>query len=101
MGSRSHETEEVAKAVRRQLRGLEARALGDDPWVFAEMGAIADELDDAMIRVVRSLRANGYDWGTIGFEFGISADTAYKRWYRRIQELEKTGRQQGPRKHAG
>jgi hypothetical protein len=81
---RVKDTEEVVSGARRLMRGLEARARDEDPWVLGEMIAIRNELDEATVRVVKRLREVGYSWPDIAFSLNITADTAIKRYAKRI-----------------
>jgi hypothetical protein len=74
-------TEEMVSGIRRQIKALEARAANDDPWVGADMATLATEMNDAVDRTVGRLRANGYTWSDIGFQFGgLSRQAAFNRW---------------------
>lgn len=81
---RAKEVEDVISGIRRQIRALETRAAGEDPWVAAEMVQLRDELDSAAVRTVKQLRDVGYRWDDIGFAFGVSGITCHKRYARKI-----------------
>jgi hypothetical protein len=87
--------EETVSGVRRQIRGMEARASGEDPWVVGEMFKMAQEMEAAAVRVVAELRAPGpdgrpkYRWEDIGYNMQprVSGTTACKRWAKRVAEI--------------
>jgi hypothetical protein len=66
--------------VRRQIKALEQRAIGDDPWVAADMSTLASELNAAVDRTVGRLRAQGSTWQDIGFQFGTTKQGAFNKW---------------------
>jgi hypothetical protein len=70
----------MLSGVKRQIKALEARAENDDPWVAADMLSLVADLTGAVDRSVGRLRANGYTWQDIGFQFGISKQGAFNRW---------------------
>lgn len=72
--------EEMVAGVSRQIDGLERRARNEDPWMVADMLALAAKLEAAAVRTVGDLRDRGYTWNDIGLSLGISALTAYKRY---------------------
>jgi hypothetical protein len=77
-------TEEMVAGIRRQIRALETRAENDDPWVAADMATLATEMNTAVDRVVGCLRANGYTWTDIGFQFGLTKQAAFNRWANKV-----------------
>ena len=79
--------EEVVGGMRRMIKAVEIRATTEDPWMAKEMLDMAKELEEATVRVVASLRARGYRWEDIAFQFEISATTAVKRWAKRVDEI--------------
>jgi hypothetical protein len=73
-------TEEMVAGVKRQIKALETRAAIEDPWVAADMAELASELGEAVDRTVGRLRAAGFTWQDIGFQFGVSKQAAFNRW---------------------
>lgn len=84
---REKSPEEVIGGIRRQIRGAEARAQDEDPWMIADMLGLAAELQEAAVRVVAHHRANGMTWDAIGFSLGITGTTACKRYAARVAEI--------------
>jgi hypothetical protein len=82
---RPKDVEDTIAGMHRMVKGLELRAADEDPWVCAEMAAIAAELDAAVLRTVKRLREVGYPWSEIGRDMGISGTTACKRYANRIK----------------
>lgn len=82
------DVEETVSGLRRQARAVERRAVEEDPWVAAEMLAIAGELEQAAVRVIAKLREAGYPWSEIGRDLGIHGTTACKRYAKRVDALQ-------------
>ena len=61
------ENDEYAAFARRVLRA------------YAQMAAIADEMDDILRQAVAGLRAAGYSWADIAARTGTTRQAAWKR----------------------
>jgi len=81
--------EELVSGVARQIKALEKQAVLEDPWMLADMVALRDEMDAAIVRVVAAKRAADPPtrWADLAFNLGISELTALKRYKRRIDAL--------------
>jgi hypothetical protein len=74
------ENDEYAAFARRVLRGYARRVAKGDVDALAEMTAMAGELDAAIRKAVRGLRAAGYSWADIGARVGVTRQAAQQRW---------------------
>jgi hypothetical protein len=74
------DNQEYLAFARRMLRAYGRRVVTEDPSTLAELITLQAELDAVVTRCARSLHAQGWSWGEIGAELGISRIAAFKRW---------------------
>lgn len=74
------DNQEYLAFARRMLRAYGRRVMAEDPSTLAELMTLAAELDDVITRSARSLHDQGWSWGEIGEETGLSRGAARKRW---------------------
>jgi len=74
------ENDEYAAFLRRVLRAYARRIAVGDIDSFAQMAAIAAEMDDILRQAVTGLRAAGFSWADIGGRTGTTRQAAWKRW---------------------
>jgi hypothetical protein len=74
------ENEEYAEFARRVLRAYARRIGKGDIDEFAQMAAIAAEMDDILRQAVAGLRAAGFSWADIAARTGTTRQAAWKRW---------------------
>jgi hypothetical protein len=85
---RTYEAEDFITVIDRYIDNLEARAAEEDPWTLAEMQRLQDKLAAAQLRTAARLRTAGYTWEAIGFNFGLNAVQAHKRFAAKIKDIE-------------
>lgn len=83
MSAKGDHSEYIA-FTRRILRAMSKRIASADPEDLAEMLALRDELDDAIVRAVAGLRDNGYTWAEIAVATGTTRQAAYARWASKV-----------------
>jgi hypothetical protein len=74
------ENDEYAAFARRVLRAYARRIGKGDIDEFAQMAAIAAEMDDILRQAVAGLRAAGFSWADIAARTGTTRQAAWKRW---------------------
>ena len=74
------ENDQYAAFARRVLRAYARRIGKGDIDSFAQMAAIAAEMDDILRQAVAGLRAAGYSWADIAARTGTTRQAAWKRW---------------------
>lgn len=74
------ENDEYAAFLRRALRAYARRIAVGDIDSFAEMAAIAAEMDEILRQAVAGLRAAGFSWADIAARTGTTRQAAWKRW---------------------
>jgi hypothetical protein len=74
------ENDEYAAFLRRVLRAYARRVGKGDIDEFAQMAAIAAEMDDILRQAVAGLRAAGFSWADIAARTGTTRQAAWKRW---------------------
>jgi hypothetical protein len=74
------ENDEYAAFLRRVLRAYARRIGKGDIDEFAEMAAIAAEMDQILRQAVAGLRAAGFSWADIAARTGTTRQAAWKRW---------------------
>jgi hypothetical protein len=74
------ENDEYAAFARRVLRAYARRISKGDIDSFAQMAAIAAEMDDILRQAVAGLRAAGSSWADIAARTGTTRQAAWKRW---------------------
>ena len=74
------ENDEYAAFLRRVLRAYARRIGKGDIDSFAEMAAIAAEMDDILRQAVAGLRAADFSWADIAARTGTTRQAAWKRW---------------------
>jgi uncharacterized NAD(P)/FAD-binding protein YdhS len=74
------ENDQYAAFLRRVLRAYARRIGKGDIDEFAEMAAIAAEMDDILRQAVAGLRAAGFSWADIAARTGTTRQAAWKRW---------------------
>jgi hypothetical protein len=77
---RQIENDEYAAFVRRILRAYSRRVGDGDVEALALMVDLAEEIDAAIAKAVKGLRARGYSWAEIGSRLGITRQAAQQRW---------------------
>jgi len=82
--------DETVKAVGRLIPALERQGRNEDPWMAADMLALAAQMEAAAVRVIADLRARGYTWNDIGLSLGITGTTAVKRYAKKVAEINAT-----------
>lgn len=85
---RVKDTDEVVSGVRRQIRALENRAAGEDPWIVADMIELQAELERATLRTVKRMREAGVTWQTIGFSLNLNAIQCHKKFAHKLDSVE-------------
>lgn len=86
--TRTYEAEDFIGVIDRHIGSLEDLAAAEDPWTLAEMQRLQDKLAAAQLRTVARLRAAGYTWDAIGFNFQLNAVQAHKRFAAKIKNIE-------------
>ena len=74
------ENDEYAAFARRVLRAYARRIGKGDIDSFAQMAAIAAEMDQILRQAVAGLRAAGFSWADIAARTGTTRQAAWKRW---------------------
>ena len=74
------ENDEYAAFLRRALRAYASRVGKGDIDEFAELAAIAAEMDQILRQAVAGLRAAGFSWADIAARTGTTRQAAWKRW---------------------
>lgn len=74
--------------LRRMLRAGARRLATADPDDLAEMVALRDDLDQAILQAIAGQRAAGTSWEAIGAPLGLSKQGAQQRYGRKLAELE-------------
>jgi uncharacterized NAD(P)/FAD-binding protein YdhS len=74
------ENDEYAAFLRRALRAYARRIAVGDIDEFAQMAAIADEMDQILRQAVAGLRTAGFSWADIAARTGTTRQAAWKRW---------------------
>ncbi len=70
--------------VRRLIRSAGQRVAVADPEHVADLCAVRDELDRAILHAVTGVRRSGFTWQSIGDACGITRQSAAERWARLI-----------------
>lgn len=78
--TRYTETHDYLTMVRRMIRAAGRRVSHADPEDLAELVALKDDLDAAIITAVAGLRADGITWESIGRATGTSRQAAIMKW---------------------
>lgn len=76
------ETPEYVRMMHRMMRGLGRRVAGMDVASLPELAAVADIANGVLRDTARKLHDQGYSWGEIGRELGITRQGAYQRFGR-------------------
>lgn len=76
----SVETTEYAEMMRRMLVGWQRRLADGDLVDVEELVAFTDEVDEALARVVDSLRERGVSWQEVGDAMGTTRQAAQQRF---------------------
>jgi hypothetical protein len=79
-----HSDEEFKGFARRMIRAYGRRAADADPWVLGDLVAIQAEMDEVILKVISALRGNGYTWGEIGEELGLTKQACFNRYSGKI-----------------
>ena len=74
------ENDGYAEFLRRVLRAYARRIAVGDIDEFAQMTAIAAEMDQILRQAVAGLRAAGFSWADIAARTGTTRQAAWKRW---------------------
>ena len=74
------ENDDYAAFLRRALHAYARRIAKGDIDEFAQMAAIAAEMDDILRQAVAGLRAAGFSWADIATRTGTTRQAAWKRW---------------------
>jgi len=74
------ENDGYAEFLRRVLRAYARRIGKGDIDEFAQMTAIAAEMDQILRQAVAGLRAAGFSWADIAARTGTTRQAAWKRW---------------------
>jgi hypothetical protein len=77
---RQVENDEYAAFVRRVLRAYSRRVGDGDVEALALLLGLAEEVDIALAKAVKGLRAHGYSWAEIDSRLGITRQAAQQRW---------------------
>lgn len=77
----------AAQMLRRLVRAYARRFVdeGDEPE-FAELFALHEVLDAALVDAAEELRGRGQSWAVIGRSVGMSGEGARRRWGRIAKE---------------
>jgi hypothetical protein len=76
------ETLPFLDAVKRMIRAAGRRVAEADEFELAELVAIRDELDEAIIAAIAGQRSYGRSWADIGDALGITRQAAQQRYSR-------------------
>ena len=68
--------------MRRMIRAHGRRVADADPEDLAELAALRDELDAALVAAVEGQRERGASWAAIGRGLGITRQSAQSRFGR-------------------
>lgn len=73
---------EFAAFSRRIMRAYARRVAVADPAALGELVRLRADVDAAISQAVAGLRAEGFSWGEIGRELGLTRQAAQQRWGR-------------------
>lgn len=89
--------EQTVTGVKQQLASLERKASEEDPWVMAAMMEMAQQLEEASVRVMARYRMQGLTWNDIAVSINghmsetnpeyvpVSGQTLIKRYAARVK----------------
>lgn len=78
------ETPDYVAFARRIIRAAGRRVAAGDDWELAEILSLRDEVEDAIAAGVAGLRAQGHSWAYIADGLGVTRQTAYERYSKRV-----------------
>ena len=81
---RERDTVDFLVAVRRLIRRAGVRVADSDEFELAELVALRDELEDAIVVAIRGQRSIGRSWAYIGAALGIKRQSAQERYGERV-----------------
>jgi hypothetical protein len=84
MGGRSIETPAYVDFARRIIRGAGKRVAAGDEWELGELISLRDEVEEAIDTAVAGLRAQGHSWAYIADGLGVTRQSAYERYAKRL-----------------
>jgi hypothetical protein len=79
--------EEKISGLTRQINSVARAAEDEDPWMVADLYAMRELIELRTIETVAALRAKGYTWDAIAFNFEITSSTAIKRWGKQVAAI--------------
>jgi DNA invertase Pin-like site-specific DNA recombinase len=79
--------EEKIDGLRRQIKSVGIAAEDEDPWMVADLYAMRELIEERTIATVAALRAKGYTWDAIAFNFEITSSTIIKRWGKQVAAI--------------
>lgn len=78
------ETPDYVAFARRIIRAAGRRVATGDDWELAEILSLREEVEDAIAAGVAGLRAQGHSWAYIADGLGVTRQTAYERYAKRV-----------------
>lgn len=84
MASRTIETPAYVEFAKRIIRGAGKRVATGDEWELAELLSLRDEVEEAIDTAVAGLRAQGHSWAYIADGLGVTRQSAYERYSKRL-----------------
>jgi len=79
---------EYAAMMRRLIRAYGRRLELEDAERLGVLMSLQDELAETINHVARKLHEDGFSWGEIGRQLGITRQAAYQRWGKRQDDYE-------------
>lgn len=79
-------TDDYLAGLTRMVRSAGRRVGREDPEQLAQLCALRDTLEDAIIDAVRGLRQSGFTWQSIGDATGTTREAAFQKWDRRSKQ---------------
>lgn len=84
MARRVLETPAYVDFVKRIIRRAGKRVAAGDEWELGELISLRDEVEDAIATAVAGLRARGESWQYIADGLGVTRQSAYERYSKRV-----------------
>jgi hypothetical protein len=79
--------EEKISGLERQITSVARAAADEDPWMVADLYNMQKLIEQRTVETIAALRAKGYTWDAIGFNFEITVPTAIKRWGKQVAAI--------------
>jgi hypothetical protein len=81
---RTVETPDYVGFAARVIRAAGRRVGQGDDWELAELLSLRAEVEDAIAAAVTGQRAQGHSWAYIAEGLGVTRQTAYERYSKRV-----------------